>query len=64
MSKVSAMSSVAELAVINNALISIFEMTLLYFETDENPLSPEVIQEMSQRLMRDVSALGCIPDFL
>lgn len=51
------MSSVPALAVLNNTLISIFEMTLLYFETGENPHSPEVVQEMSQRLMHEVSAL-------
>ncbi len=56
-SMASTMSSTPALTIVNNTLITIFEKTLLHFETHEDSHSPEVIQEMSQRLMREIMVL-------
>ncbi|TVL99125.1 MAG: B12-binding domain-containing radical SAM protein [Candidatus Brocadia sp. WS118] len=53
----SKMSGTSALAILNNTLITIFENALLYFETHENPHSPEAMLEMSQRLTYEVGAV-------
>ena len=42
---------------LNNTLITIFEKTLSYFETNTIPYSPDAIREMSQILIREVTAI-------
>lgn len=50
-------SSTSALTLVTNTLITIFEKVLLHFEAHEDSHSPEVIQEMSKRLMHEIMVL-------